>query len=76
MRETLAELRRQGIKLVCVTNKPVVATDKTLDKAFGPDYFDYVVCDDGIIPKKPDPSKKHHCCGKCAHCRCGRHTEP
>ena len=29
-----------------------------------------------LIPKKPDPSKKHHCCGKCAHCRCGRHTEP
>ena len=29
-----------------------------------------------LIPKKPDPSKKHHCCGKCAHCRYGRHTEP
>lgn len=56
MRETLAELRKQGIKLVCVTNKPVVATGKTLDKAFGPDYFDYVVCDDGVIPKKPDPT--------------------
>lgn len=56
MRESLAELRNQGIKLVCVTNKPVVATDKTLDKAFGPKYFDYVVCDDGIIPKKPDPT--------------------
>ena len=56
MRETLAELKAHGIKLVCITNKPVEATQKTLDKAFGPDYFDYVVCDDGIVPRKPDPT--------------------
>ena len=28
-----------------------------------------------LIPKKPDPAKKHHCCGKCAHCHCGKHKE-
>ncbi len=54
MRETLAELRNRGIKLACITNKPVIATAKTLEQAFGKDYFDYVVCDDGVIPKKPD----------------------
>ncbi len=54
MRETLAELRKRGIKLVCITNKPVIATDKTLEKAFGRDYFDFVVCDDGVTPRKPD----------------------
>lgn len=56
MRETLDELKAHGIKLACITNKPVEATQKTLDKAFGPGIFDYVVCDDGIVPRKPDPT--------------------
>lgn len=54
MRETLAGLRQQGIRLACITNKPESGTYKTLEKAFGRDYFDYVVCDDGVTPRKPD----------------------
>ena len=56
MKETLAKLKDMGIKLACITNKPKVPTAKTLDEAFGHDYFDYVVCDDGIVPRKPDPT--------------------
>ena len=56
MRETLDSLKAQGIKIACITNKPKVATDKTLSEAFGPGYFDYIVCDDGIVPRKPDPT--------------------
>ncbi len=56
MRETLDSLRTQGIKLACITNKPKVPTDKTLGETFGEGYFDYVVCDDGIVPRKPDPT--------------------
>ena len=56
MRETLDSLKSRGIKLACITNKPKVPTDKTLREAFGEGYFDYVVCDDGIVPRKPDPT--------------------
>lgn len=56
MTETLDKLKSEGIKLACITNKPKDATYKTLNKAFGDGYFDYVVCDDGIIPRKPDPA--------------------
>ena len=55
MVETLEQLKAQGIKIACITNKPKVPTDKTLREAFGEGYFDYVVCDDGIVPRKPDP---------------------
>lgn len=56
MTETLDTLKKRGIRLACITNKPKVAAEKTLDKAFGHGYFDYIVCDDGIIPRKPDPA--------------------
>jgi len=26
-----------------------------------------------LIPKKPEHKHDGHCCGKCAHCRCGKH---
>ena len=56
MVETLTKLKAKGIKLACITNKPKVPTDKTLSEAFGAGFFDYVVCDDGIVPRKPDPT--------------------
>ncbi len=60
MVETLKQLKAKGIKLACITNKPKVPTDKTLAEAFGEGYFDYVVCDDGIVPRKPDPTGCHN----------------
>ena len=54
MKETLEELRSRGLRLACITNKPEIAASKTLEQVFGKDIFDYLVCDDGIIPKKPD----------------------
>ena len=56
MIETLNALKAWGIKIACITNKPKVPTDKTLKEAFGEGFFDYVVCDDGIVPRKPDPT--------------------
>ncbi len=56
MTDTLNWLKSQGISIACITNKPKVPTDKTLAEAFGELHFDYVVCDDGIIPRKPDPT--------------------
>lgn len=56
MTDTLDALKARNIKLACITNKPKVATEKTLDKAFGSGYFDYIICDDGVIPRKPDPA--------------------
>ncbi len=60
MIETLDTLKAQGIKLACITNKPKLPTDKTLNEAFGEGYFDFVVCDDGIVPRKPDPTGCHN----------------
>ena len=60
MVETLNQLKAKGLKLACITNKPKVPTDKTLAEAFGEGFFDYVVCDDGIVPRKPDPTGCHN----------------
>ncbi len=55
MKEALAALREQGLKLGCVTNKPMVEAEKVLDQVFGKGYFDYISADDGSHPLKPDP---------------------
>ncbi|MDO4961551.1 MAG: HAD family hydrolase [Eubacteriales bacterium] len=56
MTETLEELKKRGIKMACITNKPEIATEKTLKTAGIRDYFSFIVCDDGVIPRKPDPA--------------------
>ncbi len=55
MKESLAALREQGLKLGCVTNKPLEEAEKVLDLVFGKGYFDYISADDGTHPLKPDP---------------------
>lgn len=55
MKESLAALREQGVKLGCVTNKPLTEAEKVLNHVFGEGYFDYISADDGSHPLKPDP---------------------
>lgn len=51
----LQELKRRGLKLAVVTNKPQGATEHTIGKFF-PGLFDFVGGDSGMFPCKPDPS--------------------
>ena len=53
--EVLGELKKRGIKLAVVSNKPDEATAETIRYAFG-DLFDYVQGQREGIPRKPDPA--------------------
>ena len=59
-RECLAALKKRGIKLAVVTNKPQYATEKLVEKFF-PDTFDFVAGDSGLFPCKPDPTLARYC---------------
>ncbi len=64
MKEALETLRGQGLKLGCVTNKPLAQAEKVLDTVFGKGYFDYVSADDGTHPLKPDTGVIRDACEK------------
>lgn len=54
--EQLDILKKKGIKLCVITNKPDKAAKGMVEHIFGKGYFDYVVgCVDGV-PTKPDPT--------------------
>lgn len=56
IKEQLDLLKKQGIKLCVVTNKPNEAAKGTVEHIFGKNYFD---CISGVIdgvPTKPDPT--------------------
>lgn len=54
--EQLDILKKNGIKLAVVTNKPDKAAKGMVEHIFGEGYFDYIVgCIDGV-PVKPDPT--------------------
>ncbi|MDO5564093.1 MAG: HAD family hydrolase [Eubacteriales bacterium] len=55
IKEVLCELKKRNIKIFCITNKPEVATKKTLDEIFGINYFEDYACDDGKYELKPCP---------------------
>jgi phosphoglycolate phosphatase len=59
--EGLQEMRRQGLRLACITNKPVVFTEPLLrDMGLTP-HLDLVLSGDSLLRKKPDPLPLEHC---------------
>jgi len=61
VRETLRELRRQGVKLALVTNKAARFTGLLLDSHQLATAFDCVVSGDTLQSKKPAPHGIQHC---------------
>lgn len=55
VREGLDALRAKGIRLACVTNKPVGFAVPLLEKTGLRDYFEIVYGGDSLTKKKPDP---------------------
>lgn len=55
-RECIAELKRRGVKVAVITNKPHEATVRVVEKFFGAGTFDFVAGDSGDFPVKPDPA--------------------
>lgn len=61
VRETLTELRAQGVRLVVVTNKEDRYTRTVLDAHRLMPLFDRVISGDTLPVKKPDPAAIHSC---------------
>jgi len=61
VRETLTELRAQGVKLVVVTNKEDRYTRTVLEAHRLMPLFDRVISGDTLPVKKPDPAAIHAC---------------
>lgn len=60
----LQQLKKQGFRLACVTNKPEKFTLPLLKTAGLADFFDLVVSGDTLAKKKPDPLPLLHICHK------------
>ena len=60
----LQQLKAQGYRLACVTNKPEKFTQPLLQKAGLADFFELVVSGDTLPKKKPDPLPLLHTCQK------------
>jgi phosphoglycolate phosphatase len=56
IKETLAELKKMGMKLAVLSNKPHAQTKKVISNLFGDGIFDWVQGQQEGIEKKPDPS--------------------
>lgn len=52
----LSYLRKQGMKLAVVSNKPHAQAVNTVEAVFGKGFFDAVIGEREGIPKKPDPT--------------------
>lgn len=55
VREGLDVLRAKGLRLACVTNKPIAFAEPLLEKNGLRHYFDIVYGGDSLPKKKPDP---------------------
>lgn len=60
----LQQLKNQGYRLACVTNKPEKFTLPLLQHAGLADFFEVVVSGDTLPKKKPDPLPLLHICQK------------
>lgn len=60
--EGLSALRSKGLKLACVTNKPIAFARPLLEKKGLLAYFDIVYGGDSLPRKKPDPLPMHTVC--------------
>jgi phosphoglycolate phosphatase len=54
--EGLKALREKGLRLACVTNKPIAFTVPLLEKKGLRDFFEIVYGGDSLARKKPDPT--------------------
>ena len=61
VREALALMRRHGLALACVTNKPREFTHDLLERV-ALDDFDVIVSGDDTVEKKPHPAPMLHAC--------------
>ncbi|GAA4033659.1 phosphoglycolate phosphatase [Actimicrobium antarcticum] len=55
VREGLEQLRRQDLRLACVTNKPIDFALPLLEKTGLRDYFEIIYGGDSLPTKKPEP---------------------
>lgn len=55
VREGLKAMREQGLRLACVTNKPIAFAVSLLEKTGLAPYFEIVYGGDSLAKKKPDP---------------------
>ena len=59
--EGLREMRRHGLKLACITNKPAGFTEPLLRDTGLAQYLDLILSGDSLPRKKPDPLPLRHC---------------
>lgn len=55
VREALDKIRKMGVKLAVVTNKPHKCAVKMVETLFGKDYFNVIIGATEDVAKKPDP---------------------
>lgn len=67
--ETLTALKKRGLRLGCVTNKPARFTRPVLDACQLADFFDEVISGDSLPHKKPDPLPLREACRR-LQCEC------
>lgn len=54
--ELLEALKKQGIRIAVLSNKPHARTVENIEAVFGKGYFDIVAGQKDDVPKKPDPA--------------------
>ncbi|RQO37432.1 phosphoglycolate phosphatase [Herminiimonas sp. KBW02] len=60
--EGLQEMQAKGLRLACVTNKPIAFTLPLLKKTALHDYFEVIYGGDSFTKKKPDPMQLLQVC--------------
>ncbi len=55
LREVLDRIKKHGIRMAIVSNKPDFATRTVVNRIFGEEYFDFVTGQKEGVPLKPDP---------------------
>ena len=63
VKSTLESLRKQGTKLVVITNKEAAFTEVVFRVHDLIQYFDQIISGDTLSTKKPDPAAIHYCLG-------------
>lgn len=54
--ELLDDLKKRGIRIAVLSNKPHARTVENIEGVFGKGYFDLIAGEQPGIPKKPDPA--------------------
>ena len=60
----LQAIKKTGVKMACITNKPAAFTMPLLEKSGLLPYFDLVVAGDTLPKKKPEPDQIFYVCEK------------